>query len=93
MARLVVEKIEHGHVQDALDEASAHCDRWMESCSLQVLTEWKTILQGGWGDVKEVLLDESEEGQRLRQSNPFCGVLSPQERWAVYRRWGQDEAA
>ena len=34
---------------------------------------------------RAVLLDESEEGQRLRQSSPFCGILTPRERWAIYR--------
>jgi len=40
--------------------------------------------------VRAVLLDESDEGQRLRQSDPFCGVLTPRERWEIYRQAAAD---
>jgi hypothetical protein len=45
------------------------------------------ILNQPWLEVKAALLAESEEGKRLRQSSSFCGILSPQERWAIYRQW------
>jgi hypothetical protein len=39
--------------------------------------------------VRAVLLDESDEGQRLRQSDPFCGILTPEERWKIYREYSE----
>jgi hypothetical protein len=31
------------------------------------------------------LIDESERAKTLRQSTPFAGYISPQERWAIWR--------
>jgi len=47
--------------------------------------EWLEILRRPWPEIRAILIDDSEESQRLRQSDPFCGILSPQERWAMYR--------
>jgi hypothetical protein len=47
--------------------------------------EWSVIMTRPWEEIRTILLDESEEGQRLRQSDPFCGILSPEERWEIYR--------
>jgi len=35
----------------------------------------------------EILTQDSDEGQRLRQSTPFSGVLSQQERLDIFRRY------
>ena len=35
--------------------------------------------------MRAILLDESDEGQRLRQTDLFCGILTPAERWQIYR--------
>ena len=43
-----------------------------------------SILQRPWEEVRTLLLDESDEGQRLRQTDPFCGILTPEERWQIY---------
>jgi hypothetical protein len=39
-----------------------------------------------WEEVRRILLEESDEGQRLRQTDPFCGILTPAERWEIYRK-------
>lgn len=36
--------------------------------------------------VRCVLLADNEEGRRLRQSSPFCSVLTARERWTLYRK-------
>jgi len=51
------------------------------------------ILQRPWPEIRNILLNESEEGTRLRQSDPFCGILTPAERWEIYRDAARDEAA
>jgi hypothetical protein len=50
------------------------------------VAEWDRILEQEWEAIRLLLLDPGEKGRRLRQSNPFCGVLSPRERWEIYRR-------
>jgi hypothetical protein len=50
-----------------------------------------SILERPRPEIRRILLDESDEGQRLRQSDPFCGILTPEERWEFYRQ-ARDEA-
>jgi hypothetical protein len=57
------------------------------------LAEWLAILAQDWERIRAVLLAEHDEGQRLRQSNPFCGVLSASERWAIYRQFSDEQNA
>jgi hypothetical protein len=35
----------------------------------------------------EFLTEDSHEGQRLRQSSPFSGILSQRERLEIFRRY------
>jgi hypothetical protein len=30
------------------------------------------------------MVEESEKMTAMRQSNPFAGILTPRERWAIY---------
>ena len=46
-----------------------------------------------WPEIGSILFDDSEEGRRLRQSDPFSGILTPAERWEIYREAARDEAA
>jgi hypothetical protein len=62
-------------------------DRWERARGpLPVLREWRQILASrSPRDVVALLLDDSEDAARLRQSSPFTGILSPEERLAVFR--------
>ena len=53
---------------------------------MPAVAEWGRILELEWEAIRPLLLDPGEEGRRLRQSSPFCGILSPRERWEIYRR-------
>ena len=85
MARAIVAKIDRDPAQGGLARARATCDRWYENNPSPAVREWVGILQRPWEQIREVLLDDSEEGQRRRQSSPFGGTLTPQERWSIYR--------
>jgi hypothetical protein len=85
LARAIVEHIDADPGRQALNEARERCRRWRQTAPCADLEEWSAILEQPWPNVREVLLDPAEKGRRLRQSNPFCGVLSPRERWAIYR--------
>lgn len=93
LAQAIVAEIDRDPSRAGLLRARQICARWMQNHPLAVLAEWQHILKGDWQDVRAVLLEEGETGRRLRQSNPFCGVLTPQQRWAVYRRFSRESKA
>jgi hypothetical protein len=85
LARRIVVKIDGDAGREGLEKATQTCARWLSRSNNSVYREWHNILARPWDDVRRVLLDESQEGTRLRQSSPFCSVLTPQERWQIYR--------
>jgi hypothetical protein len=52
------------------------------------LLEWREILDH-WAleRILELLTSSNEQPRRLRQSSPFCGILSPQDRVAVLKEY------
>jgi hypothetical protein len=84
MARRIVDKIDDDPAREGLDHARQVCARWLSKGNVPA-REWMVILQRPWPEIREILLDDSEEGTRLRQSDPFCGILTPIERWEIYR--------
>ena len=78
----IVSRIDQDPERAGLLKARENCLKWPDSSALQ---EWRTLLSKSWGEIRQILLDPGPEGCRLRQSDPFVGILSPQERWAVYR--------
>jgi hypothetical protein len=72
-----------------LERARGNLNRWTEGDAFgageqATLEEWREIL--GEADVDhliEIIIDTSEDGQRLRSSSPFVGALSPQERLEI----------
>ena len=51
----------------------------------QAHAEWKALIERRpWPELRRMLLEESDEGQRLRSSHPFTGLVTPQERARVY---------
>lgn len=60
---------------------------------LKCYAEWGRILDQGVEAVCRVLVDQTDDGQRLRQSSPFAGVLSPREVWEIKRRIRHDQTA
>jgi hypothetical protein len=70
------------------DHALANLKRWKEQSSLRAkpsLMEWDELLRGSLSELISVLTDQSERSARLRQSNPFAGLLTPKERTAILR--------
>lgn len=50
-----------------------------------VRAEWRTLLRLPWQELRMLLLEESERGDRLRQNAPFGRLLTPRERMEVFR--------
>ena len=56
--------------------------------SKDALTEWLEIIRtNGLPGVLAALTDESEEGQRRRQSSPFAVIMPPDERRQILARY------
>ena len=85
MARAIVARIDADPKRAGLARARAVLARWLKARPSPALLEWERILERPWAEIREVLLDPSEEGRRLRQNDPFCGILTPRERWEFYR--------
>ena len=85
MARLVVEKIDAD--PGLLRIAHENLRRWslVRGGELpQCRKEWKALLKRPWSQIRMILLDESDEGQRLRSSHPFAGLVSEKERRRIH---------
>lgn len=90
MARAIAEKIDADPDRKGLLKARDICRRWYEKDPTPAIAEWLSILDRPWEEIRSILLEETENGQRLRQSDPFCGILTPQERWDIYRRFQEN---
>jgi hypothetical protein len=87
MAREIVARIDRDPARAGLAKALTTCRRWHEERPLPATKEWLDILDRPWEHIRKALLDESEDGKRLRQSHPFCGILTPRDRWRIYREY------
>jgi hypothetical protein len=79
-----------------LRRAKTTLERWIEErqpCVPTVLLEWREILDH-WPPerILGLLTSAEERPTRLRQSSPFCGILSPQERLAIFKEYESSRA-
>jgi len=89
MDRIVARRLDE-NPDAVLGRARKNLERWLGRCDASVrpvLMEWKEILERPPERVREVLLGEDCESARLRQSSPFCGILTPQERTGILMRF------
>jgi hypothetical protein len=76
---------------EMLERAKTTLERWIrqrEPSVPPVLFEWREIL-GHWPleRILDLLTSADEQPRRLRQSSPFCGILSPEERLAIFKEY------
>ena len=86
--RLVAERVRRD--PSLLKVASINLLRWRAASGTRApsyLAEWETILAQGLDYALMVATRDNDESDRLRQSTPFAGVLSPKERWEFLRSW------
>lgn len=87
LARAVAARIDADPAHAGLDHARAVCRRW-SALGVRAAADWQDLLaRAGWPEIRRALLDDSEEGRQRRQNSPFCGILTPRERWALYREF------
>jgi hypothetical protein len=52
------------------------------------LVEWQELLENqSLEETLDFMVSNSERAIRLRQSSPFAGILTPQERWRIYEAY------
>lgn len=92
--RLVAEKIRQKPI--LLDTAKTTIARWRKSVCMNsqpYLDEWDRLLNQGIDACLAVAVEESQRATNLRQSSPFCGVLTNQERFAFLKTWNHHHAS
>jgi hypothetical protein len=76
---------------ELLERAKTTLTRWVEQRQPSVppvLLEWKEILDHWPLDKILVFLESADEtARRLRQSSPFCGILTPEQRLAIFKEY------
>lgn len=69
--------------------AHDNLNRWRSQCdhddpAATVIREWQDLLDSlSLDDLCGVLVRQDESADRLRQSSPFAGILSPAEVWEI----------
>ncbi len=53
--------------------------------NVRLREEWDKLLDLPWAQLRSVLLEKSHEGDRIRQSVPFGGFLSNEERMRIIK--------
>ena len=86
MARIVVERIDAE--PSLFNVAHENLERWRRHRGTlsRATREWEQILNCPWSEIRQILLDESGEGQRLRSSQPYRGIVTEEERLEIMRR-------
>lgn len=68
-----------------MEKAKSNLQNWLEKTpNVSAWLEWKEILETkSLEEILEIIIDETDEGQRLRSSSPFAGLVTSEERRAV----------
>jgi len=66
-------------------------DRWTAVSPHRSRKEWRDILSLPWSKAKEVILEDTENGRRIRQTSPLPCLLSKEERGDIAKRWLSEE--
>ena len=74
-----------------IDVARANLDRWEQrnahaSGLVRCYREWRGLLELPLAQVRALLVEESENARRLRQSSPFAGALTARQVWQIKER-------
>ena len=88
--RLVAERLQ-ANPEAVLRDARENLQRWMPihegSGSDLALLEWQQLLNTKTvPELLTIILEDSDEGQRLRSSTPFAGYMTDEESLEFWRR-------
>lgn len=79
---------------ELLEIAHGNIARWMPGAggSRGYLEAWRAILALPVEEIARVMVEDGERMTAMRQNSPFAGVLTPRERWAIYREFAEGGA-
>ena len=76
---------------ELLTRAKANLQRWIQNQKPPVsaaLLEWDVILKNSTlEEVLSLITRDDEDARRLRQSSPFCGILTQERRLAIFQEF------
>ncbi len=82
--RAVAERLRQD-AKTVLQIARNNLNRWLKKNENSALLEWRKILETHTPEeIIKIISQDTEEGQRLRSSSPFAGVLSDAERDKIW---------
>ncbi|MFZ9745705.1 MAG: hypothetical protein ACO3G4_03640 [Opitutaceae bacterium] len=67
---------------ELLQNATRQIAKWSNP---RLRAEWTELLRLPWPALRRLLLEESADGDRRRQSAPFGGLLTNEERFRILR--------
>ena len=73
-----------------VQHARGNLERWLRDCSTRTrpaLLEWRALFDGPIDELLTFLTSQEERAVRLRQSSPFAGILTPDERAVILREF------
>jgi hypothetical protein len=85
MHAVIARKIERD--PGLLDVARRNLERWRarrQGSPPAWLEEWQALLERPWQAVAAFITGHSDRATRLRQSSPFAGILTNEERWRIH---------
>ena len=77
--RLIVQRIEEDPKLIRIGSKNLENEEARRGKLSRASAEWRQILKGPWPVIRAILLSESDEGQRLRSSHPFHGIVTQEE--------------
>ena len=80
---------------DLIDKARGNLSRWILTAddSLRpALREWQELLDGSLDLLLSTMESTDERATMLRQSSPFCGILTVEERTQILREYQDRES-
>ena len=91
MHRLIAEKIRRDpslfqHITHTLQ----HWQDTVDAASQPYLAKWDQLTKLGMDVCLNASTEDSQKATALRQCSPFCGVLTPRERFEFLKKWRSD---
>ena len=77
--RLIVQRIDNDPQRLRIGIDNLNDEEAMLGELSQASKEWRAILGRPWAQIRSILLAETDEGQRLRSSHPFHGLVTEEE--------------
>ena len=81
--RLIAERLRRQ--PEILEMARRRVETWMSGTHIPFYArKWAEILAGDVSSIAAFLTERSELAIELRQSTPFAGAITPEERWKIW---------